>query len=379
MPPENHRATVDANGNIILLSEGTKSRLTRAKVNRIPTLWSQVTKLIGTISSKGTSAATHAVSECKNQIRSSAQELNILESVSTRSFREHADALWGILSQPGWVPRRKKPPKVTSRGWLFISDVFRFGATFAVLFVGLFAAMNYQSFWQMTAPYLNPVASIQRRGQLEGHIDQTLRNNLLKSPSLSVAGSEHALIAHLPPVGPPDNRIVIPKLSLNVPLVSPDYAALLNEDWEQLETDIQTSLKDGVVHYPGTARPGQAGNFFVTGHSSYYPWAPGKYKTVFARLHELDVGDEYWVYYGGDKYRYRIQSKEEVRPTNVAVLDQPINRRVSTLMTCTPAGTTLRRLILKSEEIDPVTGIAMEVGSHRSKELPAIKAQVLPI
>ena len=173
--------------------------------------------------------------------------------------------------------------------------------------------------------------------------------------------------------------MIIPKLDLNIPLVTPSYQALLSENWEGLEKDIQDALQLGVVHYPGTARPGQAGNFFVTGHSSYYPWAPGKYKNVFARLHELNVGDEFWVYYGGDKYRYIIRKEEEVKPTNVNVLDQPVSRRTATLMTCTPVGTTLRRLILAAEEVDPLTGTSLIVGQQHAKPLPKINVESLPI
>jgi sortase A len=140
--------------------------------------------------------------------------------------------------------------------------------------------------------------------------------------------------------------------------------ALVKEDWKQFENDIQTALRDGVVHYPGSAKPGQAGNFFVTGHSSYYAWDSGKYKSVFARLGELVSGDTYTVYYNGDKHTYKVISKKEVLPSDVSVLDQPSGRRYSTLMTCTPVGTTLRRLIVTAEEIDPLTGQALKVGQR---------------
>jgi len=144
-------------------------------------------------------------------------------------------------------------------------------------------------------------------------------------------------------------------------------------------TPEKVDLQRGVVHYPGTAKAGQAGNFFVTGHSSYYPWSPGKFKTVFARLGDLQPGDEYWVYYGGDKHRYTVTDKKEVKPSNVDVLNQPVGKRTSTLMTCTPVGTTLRRLIITADEVDPVTGIALEVGEQPARELPEIKMEVLPI
>jgi len=134
-----------------------------------------------------------------------------------------------------------------------------------------------------------------------------------------------------------------------------------------------------VVHYPGTANPGQAGNFFVTGHSSYYPWSPGHYKTVFARLGELSEGDEIWIYYNGDKHRYIIRTKKEVVPSDISVLNQPSDQRLTTLMTCTPVGTTLRRLIIVAEEVDPSTGEVLKVGQQPVKVAPTVAPDALSI
>ncbi len=288
--------------------------------------------------------------------------------------------IWSVLTQPVWIMRNNKQSKEYKRGTLFLFDVVRFGGTFAGIFVALFVSLNYQSFYEIITPYLDPVERLAAQEGNAAGIDNTLKEKLLKSPLLATAGGDEGnMLSYLPMVGPPENRLIIPKLGLNIPLVTPSYSSLLKEDWEGVETDIQDALQQGVVHYPGTARPGQAGNFFVTGHSSYYPWATGKFKTVFARLHELSVGDEYWVYYGGDKHRYVIQGKKEVKPSDVTVLDQPSNKRTGTLMTCTPIGTTLRRLILVAQEIDIVTGIALEVGQQETRDTPAIQPGALPI
>jgi LPXTG-site transpeptidase (sortase) family protein len=283
--------------------------------------------------------------------------------------------------QPVWVVRPKREPKRYSRIVLFFIDTVRFGGTFAALFVSLFVSLNYQSFWQIIQTRLDPLQEIRTETGLGAGTTAELREKLLKSPMLTTAGSQEnsSLLSFLPPVGPPEDRLIIPKLNLNVPIVIPPYEALLREDWTQVETDIQQSLEKGVVHYPGTAKPGQAGNFFMTGHSSYYPWAPGNYKNVFARLHMLSEGDDYWVYYGGDKHRYIVRSITEVKPSNVDVLDQPADRRLSTLMTCTPVGTTLRRLIVAAEEVDPETAEPLAVGQQPVREQPKYKMEMLPI
>ncbi|MDD5469295.1 MAG: sortase [Candidatus Peribacteraceae bacterium] len=286
-----------------------------------------------------------------------------------------------FLLQPVWIIKPEKKPKKYSRITLFTLDVVRFGGTFATIFFVLFATLNYQSFWEILQEKANPLEHAQRVQEQTNAIDAQLKENLLRSPVLATAGNgaDGSLLALLPPVGPPENRIIIPKLGLNVPLVTPSYRSLLNEDWVQVEKDIQDALAMGIVHYPGTARPGQAGNFFVTGHSSYYPWAPGKYKSVFARLHNLEPGDEYYVYYGGDQHRYIVRSKKEVSPSNVDVLDQPINKRLATLMTCTPVGTTLRRLVVIAEEVDPATGEVMAVGERQHQKQEFSRPAMLPI
>lgn len=288
-----------------------------------------------------------------------------------RQYRESLKDFWDLLKQPVWVPRKNKAPKKYSRGMLFVTDVVRFGGTFAVIFAGLFISMNAQSFAQIVTPYLDPVERLTQT--------DTSDLNVMLPPVAADSREEGNLLAYLGNVGPPENWIMIPKLNIKAPLMEPSFDSLLREDWIGVEEDIQEALEDGVVHYPGTARPGQAGNFFVTGHSSYYPWAAGEYKYIFARLHELEIGDEYWVYYGGDKHRYIVTGKKEVKPSDVTVLDQPVNKRMGTLMTCTPVGTTLRRLILTAQEVDPTTGIAMEVGAREKRISPTPLPSALPI
>lgn len=296
-----------------------------------------------------------------------------------REFAQVGQHLWGILRQPVWVPGRKNTVTQHSRGVLFLLDTLRFGGTFAGIFLALFVTMNYQSFWEITKAKLTFLEQPSIGSGMDPAIADILRENLKNVPELTKAGGRSDLLSYLK-VGPPIPRLIIPKLSLNVPIVLPPTDALRQQDWGQVERDIQHALQDGVVHYPGTARPGQAGNFFITGHSSYYPFAAGHFKTVFARLHELQPGDEYWVYFGGDKHRYVIDTKKEVKPSDISVLDQPLDQRIATLMTCTPVGTTLRRLIVRAHEIDPITGEVLKVGERIARpEVQELKLEALPI
>jgi len=147
---------------------------------------------------------------------------------------------------------------------------------------------------------------------------------------------------------PSDNRVVIPRIGKNVPLVDVPNS----KNWTKLEASIQNALRDGVVVHPISQDPTQNGNFFVTGHSSYYSWDPGRFKDVFALLHEVKVGDTVEVYWHGKKYVYKIEEEKVVPPTEVSVLDQPDDKKELTLMTCTPVGTNKNRLILKGTLVE---------------------------
>ena len=320
--------------------------------------------------------AASAILEGVQQYGTSARDVSSAARSVHFTLREGLDGFWAFLRQPVWVPGRREPKKY-SRGTLFVIDVLRFGGTFAMLFGILFVGMNYESFWKILQSRLDPLGQTELVQNLRHEVDDALQSTL-HAPT--IAAKEGDLLSHLPFVGPPVNRLIIPKLGLNVPIVAPPNTNLLKQDWTALEEDIQTALQDGVVHYPGTAVAGQAGNFFITGHSSFYPFMQGGYKTVFARLHELNVGDEYWVYFRGDKHRYVVQTKDEVKPSDVKVLDQPLDQRLSTLMTCTPVGTTLRRLVIVAQEVDPSTGIAMHVGEHAvTVATPQVQVESLPI
>ena len=116
-----------------------------------------------------------------------------------------------------------------------------------------------------------------------------------------------------------------------------------------MEQTFQNDLKEGVVHYPGTANPGEPGNVFITGHSSYYLWDTGRYKDVFARLNQLKPGDDIVLYYNQKKYHYVVRERKEVQNDDISVLDQG-TEKILTLMTCSPVGTNFRRLVVVATE-----------------------------
>lgn len=105
------------------------------------------------------------------------------------------------------------------------------------------------------------------------------------------------------------------------------------------------ALNKGVAHLAGSARPGQIGNIFITGHSSDYIWKRNPYAAVFSLLPKLQIGDAISIHENGKAYIYRVAETKIVNPDEVQVANQTTTP-VLTLMTCYPVGTTKQRFVV---------------------------------
>ena len=170
---------------------------------------------------------------------------------------------------------------------------------------------------------------------------------------MPVAYSENTLLSLSLTPTTYDDRIRVPSLEINAQVVEPQLGldSLQAKDWNALEKQIHSSLLSGVVHYPGTAEPGKIGNAFFTGHSSNVLWEPSIYNTVFALLPDIEVGADIYITNDQKEYHYRVTSKREVSPNDVSILKQG-DKKMLTLMTCTPVGTALKRLVVTAELIE---------------------------
>jgi len=109
-------------------------------------------------------------------------------------------------------------------------------------------------------------------------------------------------------------------------------------------------LKKSLIQYPQTALPGQLGNTVVFGHSVLPQFfSPKNYLTIFSTLYKLKQGDEIVLNYDRMEYKYVVEEMFEIKPTNLSVLEQRFDDKTLTLITCSPPGTYLRRLIIKAK------------------------------
>lgn len=108
-------------------------------------------------------------------------------------------------------------------------------------------------------------------------------------------------------------------------------------------------LGKSLIHYGGTALPGEYGKAVIFGHSILPQFFdPKNYKAIFSTLHTLKPGDEVLVNFDGIRYRYKVFEIEIVEPTNISVLEQKYDDSYLVLITCTPPGTYWKRLVVKT-------------------------------
>jgi sortase A len=218
-----------------------------------------------------------------------------------------------------------------------------------LILVVAFVAMNWRALYINVKYKIDVWTGTQQESSLEEMVSTTPK----PKPKLADTDkSTETQVKSIPDlfleITPPDTRLVIPRINQNIPVVRVSSEHLINKDWGALESEMQEALKYGVVHYPGTSLPNQTGNIVITGHSSYFPWDPGRFKDVFALLHEVVEGDKIAMYHNQKKYIYEVSNIEVVLPSNLEVLKQtPANKL--TLITCTPIGTNLKRLVVTAE------------------------------
>jgi sortase A len=179
--------------------------------------------------------------------------------------------------------------------------------------------------------------------------------NIIVNPSTNVAVSA-------------DPRLIIPKINVDVPTIwntKPDYDSQM------------AAMQNGVAWFgiPGAnSHPGQVGNTVLSGHSSNDIIDKGDYKFIFARLDHMVKGDSIFINYQGKRYAYTVTKTEVVQPTQVGKLVYKTDKPILTLITCTPLGTSLNRLLVTAEQVSPdptgATAAPSDSGSTGTTSIP---------
>ena len=113
------------------------------------------------------------------------------------------------------------------------------------------------------------------------------------------------------------------------------------------------SPDESLGHYKGSGLPGEPGNAFIYGHSVLpFFYNPKNYKTIFSTLGNLETGDEIIIEYDGERIVYVVETKEVLAPEKIDPLAEfkpkYLNEPTLELMTCWPAGTKSKRLLVRA-------------------------------
>ncbi|GAA4368228.1 class E sortase [Nocardioides caricicola] len=128
----------------------------------------------------------------------------------------------------------------------------------------------------------------------------------------------------------------------------------LGEDWEWVVVEGVTDddLADGPGHFPGTALPGEVGNFAVAGHRSTHG-------EPFANLDQLEVGDPIVVETVDGWLTYQVMWERILAPSATEVLDpvaghpgEKAEQRTMTLVTCHPRWGSSERLVIGTQLVE---------------------------
>jgi LPXTG-site transpeptidase (sortase) family protein len=262
-------------------------------------------------------------------------EINALAKDIIRDFRPEKQRpvaeVFGTKQHPSIqkITDFKKDPKPPIRE-AFSKFWDHWYTKYPIVFVGIFLIIFVGSTFPVYLAKLQPTKTVTK---------DVVSTKVLVQPAM--AKSAPLDPGEVVPVTP---TLVVPKLGVTAPI-------LFINTYD--EATVEDSLRNGVVHYYQTAMPGEVGNTFITGHSSNYWWKTGADNYIFANLDKLTVGDQAKIYYEGNKFLYQVTSIEVVEPTDLSVLDQT-SKPTLTLMTCTPPGTSWKRLIVKFDQIAPV-------------------------
>ena len=150
---------------------------------------------------------------------------------------------------------------------------------------------------------------------------------------------------------PPGNRLIIPDLNINAPLIDTEENGVIDFSKENFDEE----LTKGVVKYPTTPTPGNKGNTLIFGHTSSERWKKNEYGVIFRNIPKLKSGQKFYVIWNGKKTAYEMVERKVVRPKDVENYYHEFsdkNESYLTLMGCYPIWTADKRMMVVAKKIE---------------------------
>lgn len=165
--------------------------------------------------------------------------------------------------------------------------------------------------------------------------------NLVTSTANNLKGVDYTDARNwFPDFKSPQNLKGLSSYTLSIPKLLIKDSVVSTDDYD---------LSKHLVNYAGTAVPPNNGTAVIFGHSTLPQFFnPKDYKTIFATVYKLKAGDEIIVNVSGISYTYVVYNISVVEPDDISVFVQNYDDSYLTLVTCTPPGTTWKRLLTKA-------------------------------
>lgn len=248
-----------------------------------------------------------------------------------------------------------------------------FGAVFVIILIftnfNLFASNFLALFEEETHP-IAPIANsiVSEDNNISSIVDtaeqdileiQWLLKNYQQTASVNALApsTEETLQSHLMDYNfsfntvPPVDRIIVPSLGLDVPIISNEHMAPV----DFAKADFDKELNEWVVKYPTTPAPWQEGNTLLFGHTSYVVWKDNPYGTIFKDLPKLKDSTLIQILRKGNLYEYKVVDLFIVNPkqvNNQYMTYQNAGGSYITLMGCYPLGTDNKRIMVVAKLLD---------------------------
>jgi len=164
--------------------------------------------------------------------------------------------------------------------------------------------------------------------------------SLVFAPAIAPMVSHKSIdVKKLPVPTAKDNRIVIPKIGVNIHYASGTAALNAGAEWR----------------YPERGNPEKGGNFIIAAHRLTIqptPWATVE-KSPFYNIDKLAIGDKIIIDYSGTRYGYNISKIFNVTPNQVEI-EAPSDTPELTLYSCDITGSATGRVVIVAETMGKV-------------------------
>lgn len=146
-------------------------------------------------------------------------------------------------------------------------------------------------------------------------------------------------VASLPEPTADENRIIIPKIGVNIHYESGAAALDRGAEWR----------------YPERGNPEIGGNFIIAAHRfSIQPTPQGTIeKSPFYNIDKLAIDDKIVVDYNGARYAYQIDKMFDVKPTQIEI-EAPSETPKLTLYSCELSGPEAGRVVVTAQFLGKV-------------------------